>query len=343
MAMKMSADDPLMPHLRMISEAGERAKHLTDSLLVFSRKQTPKLSQVGINGVIEGMKKMTLRIIGEHIESRVRLSDEEMIVMGDSGLLEQVMLNLATNARDAMPGGGILTVETARMQMDDDFIHLHGFGEPGPYALITVSDNGQGMDRETREKIFEPFFTTKEVGRGTGLGLAIVYGIVKQLKGFINCYSEPGQGTTFRIYLPLAEAIETRAELKNMTEVQGGGETILIADDDQHVRSLTRELIEHFGYTVIEAVDGADAVRQFDKNRGKIDLLVLDVIMPKKNGREVLDEIRLQQPNVKAIFLSGYSADIVSDKGSSGAGADLLLKPVIPHLLMQRIREVLDS
>jgi polar amino acid transport system substrate-binding protein len=210
------------------------------------------------------------------------------------------------------------------------------------YALITVSDTGIGMDEKTRERIFEPYFTTKEMGRGTGLGLAIVYGIVKQQNGYINCYSEPGKGTTFRIYIPLVEAEAEKLETEETLAPKGGTETILIAEDDANVRGLIRNILEGFGYTVIEAVDGEDAVKRFKENKDRIQLLLFDLIMPKKNGKDAYEDIKGIRPNIRAIFISGYAKDIIQRFGIE-EGIEFITKPVLPTELLRKVREELDK
>ena len=224
--------------------------------------------------------------------------------MADAGQIEQVLMNLAANARDAMPEGGTLTIETGTAELDMDFLKIHEYGKPGMYAMITVTDTGHGMDENTRQRIFEPFFTTKEVGKGTGLGLSMVYGIIKQHSGYINCYSEQGKGTTFRIYLPLIkeEAKEAKAAAEGYTALTGGTETILLAEDEEEVRKLMKLVLEEAGYKVIEAVDGQEALEKFRENKDSIDLLLLDVIMPKINGKGVYEEAKKIKPDVKALF-----------------------------------------
>ncbi|MBI2399542.1 MAG: response regulator [Deltaproteobacteria bacterium] len=252
-------------------------------------------------------------------------------------------MNLATNARDAMPGGGTLVIAAEVVEVGSEFITAHGYGENGEYALITVSDSGDGMDIETQKRIFEPFFTTKEVGKGTGLGLAVVYGIIKQHNGYINVYSEPGMGSIFKIYLPIIEASEQTLETERQEGFQGGNETILLAEDEREVREVNRSILEEFGYRVIEAVDGTDAVSKFIENSEDIDILLIDLIMPKKNGREAYEEIVRVKPDVKAIFLSGYAADMMRSRGLIGAATDFICKPVAPGELLKKVREALDK
>jgi len=341
MEMQLKAEDPSLPYLREMLAASERAARLTRGLLAFSRKQVMDLKAVNVHTIISDFRKMIERIIGEDIELRVTADPEVLVVKADTGQIEQVLMNLATNARDAMPHGGSLTIELGSMTMDDYFINANGFGEPGKYAVLSISDTGTGMDEATRMRIFEPYFTTKELGRGTGLGLSIAFGIVKQHKGFLKCQSVSGKGTTFKIYLPVAAALATQGKEKSMTSPARGAETILIAEDDPTVRNLTRQLLNEFGYSVIEAVDGEDAVSKFKENQDRIKLLLLDVIMPKRNGKEVYEEIKAIRPDVKTIFVSGYAMDLMQDKGVDD-GSAFLQKPVQPKNLLIKIRDVLD-
>jgi polar amino acid transport system substrate-binding protein len=269
---------------------------------------------------------------------------DRLIVHADVGQLEQVLINLATNARDSMNKGGILTIETGLQTVEAPFDHEFGRAESGRYAVVTVSDSGSGMDEETRKRIFEPFYTTKEVGKGTGLGMAIVYGIIKQHSGIINVYSEPGHGTTFRIYLPVQEAERGGAD-PQVVPVQapmGGSETILLAEDDAEVRKLAVSILSQYGYEVIQAVDGQDVVEKFAANRERIAMILMDMIMPKKNGKEAYDEISLLQPGVKVMYSSGYTADFIQNRGVSEEGIELVMKPVQPMELLRKVREMLD-
>jgi CheY-like chemotaxis protein len=251
-------------------------------------------------------------------------------------------MNLATNARDAMPGGGLLSIETGAVEVDDEYIKTHGYGEPGRYACIAVSDSGEGMDEATCKKLFDPFFTTKEAGKGTGLGLSIVFGIIKQHNGFINVYSEPGNGTTFRILLPLihSTAVEKHAAIEEEV-IEKGVETILVADDDAFLRDLTEKTLRMFGYTVITAVNGSDALARFKENRERIDLVILDIIMPEMNGKEAFDEMRKIDPDVSAIFVSGYTSDIIQRRGLFEEGLAFVAKPLNLKQLLLKVRAVL--
>jgi PAS domain S-box-containing protein len=344
--MKMAGGDPLRSFVDQILAGADRAANLTRSLLTFSRKQVSNQMSVDVNAIIGRVEKLLHGIIGEDIDLRLALTPGELVVDADAGQLEQVLMNLATNARDAMPKGGILSVESATVESGDVLEQLQDLGSK-KYALISVTDTGVGMDEKTREKIFEPFFTTKDLGRGTGLGLSMVYGIIKQHKGHIHCYSEPGKGTTFKVYLPLLHSAEGGGKMKVTTaaadELQGGHETILVAEDDDTLRDLVKTTLQDFGYTVIAAVDGEDAVGQFRQNKDAVNLVLCDVIMPKKTGGEVRDEIKKTSPDAKIIFMSGYPADIVHQKGLLEGEADIVLKPIPPTVLLRKVREVLDK
>ncbi|NJD62775.1 MAG: response regulator, partial [Deltaproteobacteria bacterium] len=310
--MKMQEDDPLRSYIEHILESCNRASVLTQSLLAFSRKQPIRLEAIDLNEVIRKFEKFLLRLIREDIAFKTACAKTPLFAMADKGQVEQVLMNLATNARDAMPNGGKLLIETKIATLHQEFIKAHGYGKTGEYAVIEVSDTGTGMDARTRGRIFEPFFTTKESGKGTGLGLSMAYGIVKKHDGFINVYSEPGKGTTFNIYLPLIR-VERESEQRKEEDAmppRGGMETILVAEDDAALRRLNKATLSHFGYTIIEAIDGADAVARFLENREIIRLVILDGIMPKMNGKEAYREIKAMRPELKCIFMSGYSEDI---------------------------------
>jgi PAS domain S-box-containing protein len=341
--MKIPEQDPLRSNIDQVLSAADRAAGLTQSLLTFSRKQVLNLRPVSVNDVIKKVEKFLGRIIGEDIKLQMTFKADDIVVNADSGQIEQVLLNLATNVRDAMPQGGVFSIVTEKVVIDKEYVDFYGTGTPGSYARITVSDSGVGMDAETRKRIFEPFFTTKEVGRGTGLGLSIVYGIVKQHNGFINVYSEVGRGTTFSIYFPLAPSDELAKPQQAASQYPvGGSETILMAEDDAVVRQLSKTVLEEFGYQVIEASNGEEAVQQYMDNKERIQLLLLDIVMPKRNGKEVYDQIRQIKPDVKAIFLSGYPADVISNTGLLESGSNLIMKPVHPQNLLRKIREELD-
>jgi CheY-like chemotaxis protein len=299
---------------------------------------------VDLNKIVGIVEKFLVRIIGEDIVCRLALHGEPIVVFADMHQLEQVLMNLATNARDAMPRGGKLSIATEQISLGDDFVASHGYVKPGRYALLSISDTGEGMDKETCKKIFEPFFTTKEVGKGTGLGLAVAYGIIEQHEGYIYAYSEPGIGTTFKIYLPLITTEARKVEIVPVEEfLIKGTETILLAEDDESVRRLISIVLKQVGYTVIEAVDGIDAVKKFMENRETIRLLITDLVMPKMNGKEAYDEMKVRRPGLKAIFASGYAPDAIRQKMSLDSGVVLISKPITPYTLLTKVRSLLDE
>jgi two-component system cell cycle sensor histidine kinase/response regulator CckA len=341
--MDMGENDPKKAYIDQILSSSEKAAQLTRGLLAFSRKQQISLKPLDINSTIKVTAKLLKTLLTEDIELKTKLSEETAIVMADASQMDQILFNLATNARDAMPHGGAFVVEAEIVELDDDFIRIHGYGESGNYALLCVSDTGIGMDEATKSKIFDPFFTTKEVGRGTGLGLSTVYGIVKQHNGYITVYSKPGKGTTFHIYLPLINQI-INEEKEAQVPIKGGNETILIAEDDDAVRGLIKTVLTEHGYSIIEAIDGEDAIDRFVKTEKRIDLIILDTVMPKKNGREVYDEIKRIKPDSKVIFTSGYTRDIILDKGmAEGDTFEFIPKPISPYVLLLKVRQVLDD
>jgi PAS domain S-box-containing protein len=344
MRMKMQADDYLRGYVEQILQAGERAAALTQSLLSFSRKRIINPTPSDLSEIIRNFEKFLMRLIREDITITTTCTDGELSILVDRGQLEQVLMNLVANARDAMPAGGDIAIQTELLSVDEHFIEAHGFGKRGKYAVLLVSDTGEGMDENTRKKIFEPFFTTKGEGKGTGLGLSMVYGIVKQHGGFIDVYSEPGKGTTFKVYLPLIRG--SVAEIRREAEparMPSGSETILVAEDDGVLRKLTTTVLQDHGYAVIEAVDGAEAVAKYVENSARIQLVILDGIMPQKSGKEALHEIKRINSSVKAIFMSGYSQDIIDKQGQLEPGINLIAKPLIPSVLLNKVREVLDA
>jgi PAS domain S-box-containing protein len=340
--MKMHEDDPLRHNIERILESSERATSLTQSLLAFSRKHPVNLAVVNLNDLFRKFEKLIFRLLREDIEMKTVWSDDKLPVRADSAQIEQLIMNLITNARDAMPDGGRLIIETKLVELGQEFINEHGYGRAGKFALILVSDTGIGMDEQTKAKIFEPFFTTKETGKGTGLGLSMVYGTVKKHDGFINVYSEPGKGATFKIYLPIIRAADYVREEQESLAVRGGSETILVAEDDASLRKMYLQVLEHFGYMVIEAVDGIDAVARFIENKDKIQLVILDCIMPKMNGREALKKMKAFRPDVKGILMSGYTKDVFSRTELTDDESAFIQKPVSPDELLRKIREVFD-
>ncbi|MGA1841164.1 MAG: ATP-binding protein [bacterium] len=346
--LKLDEDDPLCHEVENIISAAERAANLTKSLLAYSRKQSIDLRPVNLNELIKDVKKLLTRLITEEIEFRLNLVEKDLVVMVDSGQMEHVLFNLATNARDAMPNGGVLSITSDYVELEQPHVSNNGLGandkeKTTQYALLTVADSGMGMNNKILEKIFDPFFTTKEVGKGTGLGLSMVYGIIEQHKGFIDVSSEPGKGSKFKIYLPLIlkEAEDKKAE--KIPIIQGGRETILIAEDDQEVRKLSKYILEEYGYSVIDVINGSEAVRSFKKHQEDVDLLLFDVIMPKKNGNDAYLEIKKIRPDIKVLFISGYDYNIIQKQGGFVEGINFISKPVSPFFLLKKVRETLDA
>ncbi len=340
---KMDENDPRLHYLGQILAAAERAAGLTQSLLAYSRKEPHNPGRIDLNEIVRKIGKFLTRLIGDDIDLVTALADEKLTILADSGQMEQILINLAANAREAMDGAGNLVISTGTVVLDHEFITGHGYGKPGRYALLSVADSGAGMDRETMERIFEPFYTTKEPGKGTGLGLSICYGIVKQHNGYINVSSEPGKGTTFQICFPLVASAGESEKTAEVRPVAGGTETILLIEDSEEIRQILREVLTGVGYTVIEAADGQDGVDKFREHQAEVDLLILDVIMPRKNGKEAYDEICAMKSDVRAIFTSGYTADIIGRKGVLGEEYNFIAKPMSPHVLLGKIRELLDT
>ena len=334
--MKMDKDDPLLMYVDQILSASQKAADLTQSLLAFSRQRPVTFASHNINKIIKGSEKLLKRLVTEDVVIRTVLAPEQPAIMTDATQIDQVLFNLASNARDAMPKGGVLTIETKQVELDNEFMTVHGYGKPGKYVLVSISDTGTGMDEPEKEKIFDPFYTTKEVGKGTGLGLSTVYGIVKQHEGYITVDSEPGAGTTFHLYFPAACGTAEK-ERPPQAPARGGNEAILIAEDNAAVRSLMREVLSQYGYFIVEAVDGTDAIEQFNRS-GEIDLLILDSVMPGKNGREVYNEINNIKPGIRVLFTSGYTRDIVLDKGIEDRNFHFIPKPVQPIALLNKVR-----
>jgi PAS domain S-box-containing protein len=341
--MDIPEDSPLKDHADHILSSSERAANLTRSLLSFSRKQVMSPKPINMNEIVITIEKLLRRLIGEDIELRTVLDPGEVMVLADSGQIEQVLINLCTNARDAMPGGGVITLAISTAVVRHQDLPDQTAGRPGAYAVIVVSDTGTGIDARIRDKIFDPFFTTKETGKGTGLGLSIVYGIMKQHNGFITVDSSPGRGSRFKLYLPLIEAPVVASREGSAPRPRGGTETILLAEDDDEVRKLIRLVLSGNGYRVIEAVDGQDALAVLSRQNGAVDLLLLDIIMPRKNGKEVYDTVRSQNPGMKAIFMSGYTADIIDKKGIIAENLNFIPKPIAPLELLALVRSVLDG
>ena len=340
----LPADDPQRKRIEGIRKAGERAADLTRQLLTFGRKHAIAPVVLDLSQVVSGLEGMLRRLIPEHIEIVTRFDSGAAKVRADPGHMEQVILNLAVNARDAMPDGGRLIVETSLAELDEAYCRGHAPARPGRYVMLAVSDNGTGMDAETQARIFEPFFTTKETGKGTGLGLATVYGIVKQHEGYVWVYSELGRGTTFKVYLPrVDEVVEGAEEAPARLEAQTGSETILLVEDDEAVRELNREILEERGYRVVEAWDGAAALEASASYAGPIHLLLTDMVMPGMTGRQLADRLRSSRPGIRVLFVSGYTNDVVVRNGHVDPGIAFLQKPFTPDSLGRKIREVLGA
>jgi PAS domain S-box-containing protein len=340
----MAADDPLRRGAEQIQRAAESAAGLTRQLLAFSRKQLLAPIILDLNGLVENLRKMLPRLIGEDIHLEITLAAALHPVLADPGQLEQVLLNLAVNARDAMPTGGRLTIETANIQLDEIYQSNHLEMPLGPAVMLTVTDTGQGMDKQIQSQIFEPFFTTKEMGRGTGLGLATVYGIVKQSGGDIHVYSEPGQGATFKIYLPAAKTTPHLSfPQQTVPEVPGGSETILLVEDEEIVRRLVITVLEEKGYSLLEAERGDEALALVQAHPGQIDLLITDVVMPGMSGRVLAEQLAALRPGQKVLYTSGYTDDAVVRHGLLTAEVEFLSKPFSPTALAAKVRQVLDK
>jgi two-component system cell cycle sensor histidine kinase/response regulator CckA len=336
-------NDPRRADLEEIRAAAQRAAALTRQLLAFSRKQMLQPRVLDLNEAVQALEKMLRRLIGEDVELVFTPQAGLGAVRADPGQIEQVLLNLAVNARDAMPDGGQLTIETANVELDETYAREHAGVVPGPYVLVAVSDNGHGMDEETRSHIFEPFFTTKEQGKGTGLGLATVHGIVAQSGGHVGVYSTPGRGTTFKIYLPrVAEAVEGPGEASEKRPVAGGRETVLIAEDEPAVREVVAATLQQKGYEVLRAPDGQTALELARSHDGTIHLLLTDVVMPGMTGRALAQALTAERPDVRVLYVSGYTDDAVVRHGILELGVPYLQKPFTPDALALKVREVLD-
>jgi two-component system, cell cycle sensor histidine kinase and response regulator CckA len=329
--------------LTMIKKTGERAAALTRQLLIFSRKQVLEPVVLDLNTIVRELSKMLRRMIGDDIELVTRLAPDLGRAKADPSQVEQVLLNLAVNARDAMPRGGSLTIETANADLDEAFTRPHPDLPPGPYVRLTMRDTGVGMDEATKARIFEPFFTTKELGKGTGLGLATVYGIVKQSGGHVAVESAPARGATFHVYLPRLEAAAAVAQAPPAFQVAGGTETLLLVEDQDDVRRLARMILEASGFRVLEAINGEDAVATYQRHAGAIDLLVTDVMMPRMNGPELAAALQAVQPGLRVLFVSGFASDAIVRRDVLERGLAFLQKPFTPTTLVRKVREVLDQ
>ena len=337
-----SPGDPVRTDIEQIHRAGERAASLTRQLLAFSRRQVMEFRVIRLNALLTGLGKMLTRLIGEDIRLVLKLAPELGSVRADPGQIEQVVMNLAVNARDAMPAGGTLTLETANIELNHGTVETYGELAPGLYVLLAISDTGVGMTPEVQQHLFEPFFTTKEIGKGTGLGLATVYGIIKQSGGDIRVQSAPGQGTTFSIFLPRVME-EAAGSAMDRGALPRGQEMILVVEDQEEVRQLTARVLQSLGYTVLEATDGKEALRILRALPTQVDLVLTDVIMPEMSGSELLAQLRLTWPGLRALYTSGYPDDELTRHGVLGERVRFIQKPFSPEALAQNVREVLDG
>jgi len=335
---------PLRKHAEEIKKAGQRAASLTRQLLAFSRQQVLELNVFDLNAVVSDMEKMLRRLIGEDVELTTVLDPALGRIKADQGQLEQVIMNLAVNARDAMPRGGKLILETANVELDEAYTRQHPGSRPGSYVMLSVTDSGVGMDAETQTHIFEPFFTTKERGKGTGLGLATVYGVIKQSGGYIWVDSQVGQGASFKIYLPrIAEPVVSSDPGEPRVGALRGSETVLVVEDEEPLRKLAGQLLGSADYTVLEASSGAEAIQVAEQHHGPIQLLLTDVVMPDMNGRVLAEQLVLLHPDIKVLYMSGYTDSVIAEHGVLKPNTHLLHKPFTRETLMRKVREVLTA
>ncbi len=340
----VDANSSTYKHMSHVRQAGERSAALTQQLLAFARKTIVEPKVVNLNDTLMGMDKIIRRVIGEDIEIVTVPARSLWATRVDPSQLEQVILNLAVNARDAMPGGGKLTLETGNVVLDAEYCSTRPEVSPGEFAMLAVTDTGTGLSDSAKSHLFEPFFTTKERGKGTGLGLATVYGIVKQANGHIGVYSEPGRGTTFKVYLPRTQArIETQCSPDALDSAVGGNETILLAEDEPLVRSLTTETLRSLGYSVLEAANGADAIRVSAEHDGEIQLLITDVVMPQMSGKKLAEALAKTRPRMAVLFISGYTENAIVHHGVLDAHVQFLPKPFTHTALARKVRDLLDA
>jgi two-component system, cell cycle sensor histidine kinase and response regulator CckA len=336
------ACDPLREDLQEIRIAGERAASLTRQLLLFSRQQVVELRTIDMNEVVRGMHNMLRRLVGEDVELVYRQNARSAAIQSDPGLIEQVIMNLVVNARDAMPAGGALVIETADVTLDEQFVATHLDARLGRHVMLAVTDSGTGMDAATLARIFEPFFTTKARGKGTGLGLSTVFGIVTQAGGCVYVDSTPGTGTRFELYFPHSAAVEAPSLPRTRTDGLRGNETVLLVEDEDQVRTVSVAILRRQGYQVLEARGGDEAIAICQQHRGPIHLMITDVIMPKVSGPQVAERALALRPDLRVLFVSGYTDDVIVHHGVQ-AGTHFLQKPLTPRVLARKVRDILDG
>jgi two-component system cell cycle sensor histidine kinase/response regulator CckA len=340
---ELDAADPMRAEVEEVERAADRAASLTRQLLAFSRQQVLAPKVIDLNAVVSNMDKLLKRVLGEDIDMFAVLDQKIGAVRADPGQVEQVIMNLAVNARDAMPKGGKLTVETGNISLDETYARDHATVKPGNYVMLAVSDTGIGMDAATRAHIFEPFFTTKEQGKGTGLGLSTVYGIVKQSGGYIWVYSEVGMGTSFKVYLPRVDAAAEVIQPTVAADPHRGHETVLLVEDEDGVRALIRQVLHRSGYTVLQARDGGEALLQCERHEGRIDLLLTDVVLTQISGTELAQRLLKIRPEMRVLYMSGYTDEAIVQHGVLSAGTSFLQKPFTNDSLARKVRDVLNA
>jgi two-component system, cell cycle sensor histidine kinase and response regulator CckA len=343
MRLDLAATDPVMPSVEAIGKAADSAAALTQQLLAFSRRQIIEPRVLNLNDLVAGLQRMATRLIGEDIAVETKLAPDLEAVKVDPGQFNQVLLNLVVNARDAMPDGGVLVIETSNVDLDEHYCSSHPYLKPGPFVRLAVSDTGCGMTEDVKQHLFEPFFTTKPKGKGTGLGLATIFGAVKQAGGAIEVYSEPDRGTTFKLYLPRVEAPAEKLIRETLRpDIPRGRETILLVEDEQIVRDVALAVLTRLGYRVLPAANGGEALMHAEKFDGHIDLLMTDVVMPGMNGRELAERLLQVHPGVRVLYTSGYTEDVIVHHGVVDEDLEFIGKPYSLAALAMKVRETLD-